>query len=225
MPPPNATRNIPHVLVPANRRRKSHAEKRVSSDVPGLTTLDAVTLYNEALHILNGRRYGATSRLGRITLRAMYARLKEGFSRDELLWACRGAVMLRRDKTDPGPGDFQGFWSLLYVWARGFEGMMTTATHMMRKAGVPTTEEAQLAADPMTADFVEHPALPTAVPGWGAQKTARQIAAEMERNTHNPPMRTGEDLVGWVEKLQRVQRQDREKIHAAYEAKKARGEV
>jgi len=103
--------------------------------------MDAIKLYYEASNILQATIYAPTSRIGRITIRALYARLKEGFSRDELLWSCRAAVMSRRYKQVPGTGDFTGLWSLRWVLARGFDGLMSMATHLMHDAGLKTTEE------------------------------------------------------------------------------------
>lgn len=123
-------RNInPNIYIYSSKREESKSsrvkdsKKRKVSDsksAASLTAADELLTLDLASHIL-GVKIGFHSAYGRRARKFMRTRVKEGFTKDELVQACRYAT-----REWENGNHWRPLRDILYVWGKGFQPILAT---------------------------------------------------------------------------------------------------
>ena len=114
----------------SNKKRKE--KKKDELDTPILSPPDELLLYEKACKIL-GAPFYPNSSFAHLAKKAMKARLREGFSTEDLIAACRYAAK----EWDNG-NRWSGLKNLIYIWSKGFQPLLATKG----EAGIKTRGKA-----------------------------------------------------------------------------------
>ncbi len=100
--------------------KNTEQKKSRGLDVPSLSPDEELFLYKEACQILEAPFY-PNSRFAYLAKRSMRARIKEGFSKEDLISACRHAA-----RQWENGNRWSGLKNLIYIWSRGFQPLLAT---------------------------------------------------------------------------------------------------
>ena len=100
----------------SNKKQKTRREH----DVPSISPAEELLLCQEACRILGAPFYPSSSFIY-LARRSMRARIREGFSRDDLIAACRYAA-----KQWENGNRWMQLKNMIYVWSRGFVPLLTS---------------------------------------------------------------------------------------------------